>query len=209
MALRVPDHEVYPAHASGDAVLARASSVAIVLRGATWADLQRMLEMRGDKGSPRFAFDDGSLEIMSPSRTHEHIKSMIGCLVEAFCMERGLDITPYGSWTLEDKAALAALEPDECYVLGDVKEPARPDLAIEVALTSGGLEKLAVYRRLGIREVWIWKGGALTVHELRGDRYEVVPASVLLPGIDLAQLLAFVDTTPMTKAVRAYREALR
>lgn len=30
----------------------------------------------------------------------------------------------------------------------------RPHLAIEVVWTSGGLDKLDVYRKLGVREVW-------------------------------------------------------
>lgn len=40
----------------------------IILRGATWADYQRLLEMRGDRSAPRIAYLEGELEIMSPSR---------------------------------------------------------------------------------------------------------------------------------------------
>jgi hypothetical protein len=32
---------------------------------------------------------------MSPSRTHDEIKSYIGRLVEAWCLERGVEFTPY------------------------------------------------------------------------------------------------------------------
>ena len=34
--------------------------------------------MRGDHSAPRFAYLEGEVEIMSPSQTHEGIKSMIG-----------------------------------------------------------------------------------------------------------------------------------
>jgi hypothetical protein len=67
---------------------------------------------------------------------------MIGCLVEAWCLEKQVDISPYGSWTHENEKSDRAAEPDECYVLGDSAEPERCDLAIEVIWTSGGLNKL-------------------------------------------------------------------
>ncbi|MEG4506483.1 Uma2 family endonuclease [Microcoleus sp. F6_B4] len=34
-----------------------------------------------------------------------------------------------------------------------------PDLAIEVVFTSGGIDKLQLYKRLGIPEVWFWEDG--------------------------------------------------
>ena len=94
-------------------------------------------------------------------------------------------------------------------MLGDSAEPERCDLAIEVIWTSGGLNKLEIYRKLDVREVWIWKAGKIQVHALRGDRYVAVERSELLPAIDLEQLLTFVDVKPMTRAVTQYREALR
>jgi len=180
----------------------------VVLHDATWADYQRMLELRGDDATPRFTYLEGRLEIMSPSRSHESIKSMIGRLIEAWCFATGLDITPYGSWTLEQKVSERGVEPDECYVVGDVADPARPDLAIEVVWTSGGIDKLEVYRRLGVREVWYWRDGRIDLFALRDERYEPLDASAVLPGIDHALLSRFIDERPMTRAVRAYRRAL-
>src|SRR3954470_4461056 len=106
------------------------------LRGLRWSDYQRMLEVGGDSAVPRLAYLDGELEIMTPSRPHESIKSRIGRLVEVWCLEQGIEFSPYGSWTLESKPKEAGAEADECYVFGEVLEPARPDLAIEVIWTS-------------------------------------------------------------------------
>lgn len=181
----------------------------IVLRDVTWADYQRLLEIRGDRPVPRLTYLEGALELMTPSRPHESLKSMIGCLVEAWCLERGVGITPYGSWTHESKEAERGVEPDECYVLGDATEPERCDLAIEVVWSSGGLDKLEVYRKLAVREVWIWKAGAIGVHALRAGRYEPVDRSEVLGGIDLDELLRFVDVRPMTRAVTEYRAAIQ
>lgn len=133
---------------------------------------------------------------------------MLGRLIEAYCHERGVDATPYGSWTLEKKEAERGAEPDECYVFGDAEDPQRPDLVIEVVLTSGGLDKLEIYRELGVQEVWFWEEGALSLNALEGKSYVPLEASKLLPGLDLAQLLRYVDVRPMTRAVREYRAEL-
>lgn len=179
------------------------------LHGATWADYQRLLELRGDHSAPRIAYLEGELEIMSPSRRHESIKSLIGCLVEVYCLEHDVEFSPYGSWTLEDKSADRGAEPDECYVFGTVSQPERPDLAIEVVWTSGGIDKLEIYRRLGVREVWFWRQERMSVHALRGDRYETIAASEVLPGIDLELLCRFIDRPTASQAIREFRAALR
>jgi Uma2 family endonuclease len=180
----------------------------IVLRDVTWADYQRLLEIRGERPAPRLTYVEGVLELMTPSQPHESIKSMIGRLLEAWCLENGVGITPYGSWTLESKDAHRGIEPDECYVLGDNPHPAGADLAIEVEWTRGAINKLDVYRKLGVQEVWIWRENRIDIFALRGTDYVAVDESQLLVGLDVALLLRFLDVRPMTRAVTAYRAAL-
>jgi Uma2 family endonuclease len=181
----------------------------IVLENVTWADYQRLLEIRGERPVPRLTYVAGVLELMTPSRPHESIKSMIGCLVEAWCFENGVAISPYGSWTHESKDAERGVEPDECYVLGDAENPERCDLAIEVIWSNPGVDKLDAYRPLHVREVWFWRSGAISVFSLRESGYVEVAASEILPGIDLPQLARFIGIKPMTRAVTEYRAALR
>ncbi len=180
------------------------------LYGVTWADYLRLLEIRGDHSAPRMTYLEGTLEIMSPSRTHDEIKSYIGRLVEAWCLERGVEFTPYGSWTLKDKRQKRGVEADECYIFGsDPKSKRRPDIAIEVVWTSGGIDKLDVYRKLGVREVWYWEKGRIRVYVRRGVSYEPVSASEALPGVDLDQLAVFLDRPTASAAIRDYQAALR
>ncbi len=47
------------------------------LAGLSWDDYERLLDMRGDHSAPRMAYLEGVVEIMSPSRTHEAIKSFL------------------------------------------------------------------------------------------------------------------------------------
>jgi hypothetical protein len=101
------------------------------------------------------------------------------------------------------------VEPDECYVFGEVGEPTRPDLAIEVVWTSGRLDKLprstasSACARSGLAP-----RGRLAVHALRGESYEAVAASEVLPGIDLVELVQFLDRSTASRAIRDYRATI-
>ena len=181
----------------------------VILRNVTWADYQRVIEMRGNHAAPRIAYLEGDLGIMTPSQPHESLKSRIGHLVEVWCLEHAIEFNTYGSWTLQDKEALRGVEPDECYVFGDFRETRRPDLAIEIVWTSGGLNKLDIYRKLGVREVWFWRRGLLTVYALRGDTYPEIAASEILPGIDLVELAAHLDRPTASQAIREYRARIQ
>jgi len=180
----------------------------VVLRGLSWSDYQRQLELRGDRSLPRFAYLEGDLEIMTPSQPHESLTSRIGRLVEVWCLEKGIEFSPYGSWTLQDKETERGVEADECYVFGVEPEADRPHLAIEVVWTSGGLRKLDIYVKLGVREVWFWRKGRITVHVLSGNQYLESTTSGVLPGIDLVQLCSYLDRPTASQAIREYRAAL-
>lgn len=71
--------------------------------------------------------------------------------------------------------------------------------------TSGGLDKLEVYRRLGVREVWFYERGALSFFGLRGDRYEPLGRSELLPGVDPELFSRCMAEPTQAAAVRALR----
>jgi Uma2 family endonuclease len=181
----------------------------IVLHNVPWSHFEVQLAMRGDASVPRMAYLDGALELMSPSKGHERTKSYLGRLVEVFALERDIMLSPYGAWTLKGAPELAGAEPDECYIIGPDQDKERPDLVIEVVWTSGSLDKLEIYRRLKISEVWIWRDDALSVHALSDGRYQRVERSAVLPALDLALLCSFLDRRSATEAMRAFRDALR
>ncbi len=180
----------------------------IHLAGVSWDDYERLLSIRGDHSAPRIAYLEGELEIMSPSQTHEGLKSVIGCLIETYCLERDIPFSTFGSWTLKDQARARGAEPDECYVFG-AQQAERPHLAIEVVWTYGRIDKLDIYRRLGVAEVWYWRQGRIQPYCLRGEHYEPVAASEVLPGLDLRLLTSFIDRPSTYESIRGYRDALR
>lgn len=181
----------------------------VVMHGVPWSHYEAQLAFRGEKSTPRISYLDGEMELMSPSRDHERIKSYIGCLVEAFALERGIDLSPYGAWTLKEGPKRAGVEPDECYLIGSDQSRQTPDVVIEVIWTSGGIDKLEAYRRLGVPEVWFWKDGAIQIHLLDDRRqYGASARSRCLEGLDVDLLLSFMDAPTAMQAVRAFRLAL-
>jgi Uma2 family endonuclease len=181
----------------------------LVTYGVPWSHYEAQLALRGEAPVPRMAYLEGALELMTPSKDHERVKSYIGRLVEAYASERGIDLSPYGAWTLKSAPKQGGAEPDECYIVGSDQSKQTPDLAIEVVWTSGGIDKLEIYRRLRIGEVWFWKDGRIEIHVLRQDHYESANQSALFPDLDVAVLCSFLDRSTAMQAVKAFREALR
>jgi Uma2 family endonuclease len=179
----------------------------VVLHDVSWEDYERLLEIRGDHSAPRISYLDGEVEIMSPSRDHEQIKSYIGGLLETWCIDRGMDVSPFGSWTLKKKKDERAAEADECYIFGTEKRE-RPQLAVEVEWTHRGIDKLEIYRKLGVDEVWYWRKGVIEIYVLTEKTYARAQRSRLLPDLDVELLASMLDRDSLTQAVRDFRKAL-
>jgi Uma2 family endonuclease len=192
----------------GDHVLTADQPIAV--HGVDWDRYEALLALRGERSRPKLAYLDGVVELMSTSREHEGLKSVIGCLVEAFCLEREIDFSPFGNWTLKARVKQAGVEPDECFIFGArPQEKERPDLAIEVVCTHGGIDKLEAYRRLGIGEVWFWDRDAISVHVLERGGYEPRPRSACLPGLELERVCRLARVEPTSEAIRQLRASLR
>jgi len=174
---------------------------------ASWRDYASLLRQRGESSQPRLTFADGVLEVMRTSFEHEVISRAISTLVATYCDVRDIEYTGVGRWTLTSKQLGMGLEPDECFVFGPRGSAKVPDLAIEVVWTER-LDKLPLYRALGVREVWVWRRSTIAVHRLRGSRYQASRRSALLAGIDLVELAACTNEPSTSAAVKRFRARL-
>jgi len=181
----------------------------VCLHGVSWSDYERFLKVRGDRSLPRLAYEQGVLELMSPSQRHEELSRWIGYLVLVWCEQHEVPFSTSGSWTLKSKRKKTGVEPDDGFRFGDPPHPKRPDVIVEVIWTSGGIDKHELYRRFGVPEIWFWRRGRISVHALGPRGYKEVPRSRVLPGIDLDQLVSFLDRPTTSQATREYRAALR
>jgi Uma2 family endonuclease len=178
----------------------------VLMHGMSWWQFETILAARGDNPVPRIAYLEGTVELMSPSRRHEGKKSLFGMLIEAYCFEKGVRFEPMASTTLKNAAVERGAEPDESYAFRAGAEV--PDLAIEVVYTSGGLNKRAIYRGLGVREVWFWMHDHLEAYALEEGDYVRIDDSRVLPGIPLPLIDALARTDDAYDAVQSFRAQL-
>lgn len=157
------------------------------LSSTDWEGYEKILQaFKGRR--VKITFDQGAVELVSPSRRHERIKKLLAELIEFACLEKGVDYFGGGSTTFKRKALERGLEPDECYYFNSVEaeeeeaEALAPDLAIEVEVSRGSLDRLAIYAALGVSEVWCYSDDhKLIVHSLNSGGYSEAPVSRFLP----------------------------
>jgi Uma2 family endonuclease len=172
----------------------------VVFCGVSWENYLAFDKQLGDdRPVPRLYYLEGELEITTTSNEHERLKKWISGLLEIYFDEAGAEIMPRGQATMRLALKEAGAEPDESWCIGEEKE--FPDIVLEIALTSGGVNKLEVYRQFTVPEVWFWRLNRLEIFvRAKSGDYEPSQASRLLPGLDISLLQRCV-------AIRSWREA--
>uniref|UniRef100_UPI0030842164 Uma2 family endonuclease n=1 Tax=Petrachloros mirabilis TaxID=2918835 RepID=UPI0030842164 len=175
-----------------------------LIEGISWETFEAIEAAFASVAGIRLAYLDGVIELMPISDDHEELKSTLGRLLEVYMRAMGIRYYVRGGPSLGSKGDAARRQPDESYNIGTKKD--RADIAIEVVLTSGGIDKLACYQRFGIPEVWFWQEGSLRLYGLREGAYQQVFVSQFLPDLDLAELVAAANLPDQYDAVTAYME---
>jgi Uma2 family endonuclease len=178
----------------------------VLLYNVTWEQLEQLdIALAGT--SAQLTYLDGILEIMSPlSDDHEDAKSTVSRLLEVYMRGKKIRFYMRGSATIGKKKDKTRREPDESYNLG-TKKPI-PDLIVEITVTSGGINKLEIYKRLGVPEVWFWEDGFLSVYCLQENEYTKVSKSALLPDLDLDLLARYSRMADQYDAIEEYSNVI-
>jgi Uma2 family endonuclease len=181
----------------------------------SWQIYEALLTKLENNSHYRITYLDGVLEIVSPSARHEKLKKRLATLIEFYLIKKRIQHTPMGSTTIRNKLKKAGAEPDECYCIGEEKNI--PDLAIEVIITSGSIDKLETYRRLGVAEVWLWEINHLKLYHLREETpsvflsthgYEQITSSELLPELDLSLLEQCALISDQIQAIDEFEQGI-
>lgn len=178
----------------------------VLLRNVSWETYERLISEREERRTPRFHYDRGELEILSPSSRREGISRVVASLVEEVAVEMDLDVESVGSTTFKREDLERGFEPDECFYFAENIELVRgkenidldagdppPNLIIEVDTTNPSLDKLSIYARLGVAEVWRFAGGSAEILALRSGAYEAAAASLAFPSLSRKTLTRFVE----------------
>ena len=195
----------------------------IVLRNVSWETYERLLADHMDSSSPRFTYDRGALEIMSPSPEHERVNRSIAMFVEVLAETMNLDWDNLGSTTFKREDLERGFEPDSCFYIQnaelikgkdriDLNIDPPPDLIIEIDITSESLNKLPIYAQLGIPEVWRYDGKRLIMLALKGNEYLECERSFAFPYLAASVISTFIEESKSLKRaawLRSIREWAR
>ena len=179
----------------------------ILIDDPSWREFKAVEQLLSRPGV-RLSVLDGVFEIRGrPGRKHETAKQRISTLVDLYLEYAGIDFTPTGSVTLESETGRVKREAELSYELGPNRE--FPDLAVEVVVTSGGINKLEAYKRLQIPEVWFWENGALRMYSLGADGYAEVDRSFVLPDLDIVLLVRCITIENHLQAMREFKQMIQ
>lgn len=187
-----------------------ASEQRIVLQNIDWETYERILDSHKDESVPRFTYDRGRLEIVSPSSEHEKLKHTVTIFVEVVAEEMNVDVEGLGSTTFRREDLVGGFEPDSCFYIEnaermrakteiDLHVDPPPDLIIEIDITSPSVNKFPLFAQLGVPEVWLCDGGRWKILALAGDEFAERRESVSLPGVTGEVIERFVEESRTLK----------
>lgn len=196
----------------------------MILHPISWETFGRMCEELSQSRSQRLAYNEGYLQIMSPLMEHENNNWFIARLIFTMAEEWDLNIKSVGSLTLKRDDIQKGIEPDACFYLKHELEVRNkqhidlnqgdkpPDLAIEIDITSGSLDKLPIYGALGVPEIWRYDGNILHFYGLNQETnsYKEITVSLAFPLLDVSlipqwlQQRLIIGETATLKQVRQW-----
>jgi hypothetical protein len=175
-----------------------------ILYNVSWETFEALLRDTGEGRGSRFAYDCGTLEIMTPLFEHENPKIQFDRLIFALAEELEIEIRSAGSTTLKRQRFTKGIEPDSCYYIQnepkirgkqelDLKTDPAPDLAIEIDITSSSVNKFNIYAGLGVAEIWRYDGAVLKFYQLVESEYIEINFSIAFPLVSVGDMNRFIQ----------------
>jgi Uma2 family endonuclease len=175
----------------------------IVLENITWNVYESILAVHQDRSVPRFTYDRGRLEIMSPSAEHEELKHLIALYVEVIAEELGINVRGLGSTTFRREDMQRGFDPDTCFYVQnaglirgktelDLTVAPPPDVVIEIDLTSPSLAKFPIFAQLGVPEIWRYDGRRWQIFRRADTTYVEQAESLAFPSLTAEILTDFL-----------------
>ena len=164
----------------------------LVRSRCSWETYERLLKDNQDSSSPRFTYDQGWLEIMSPSLNHEKITAALRSLVQALGDYARLDYLGAGSTTFRRQDLQRGFEPDSSFYFRhaarmrpvddiDLSTQPAPELVIKIELSRSSINMDVLYYAIGVEEVWRWTKNRLVILVRGPQEYTEQLASQIFP----------------------------
>jgi Uma2 family endonuclease len=192
-----------------------------VLPNISWQTYQAMLTDMGDQRSIHLAYYRGVLEIQMPLGLHETINYILERIVIALTEELDLGIRGFGSTRLNREDLAVGVEPDCCFYIQncdrisgreiDLAIDPPPDLVVEVDITSPSDRRFAIYRELGVPEIWKYSDSSIRFYKLQADEYLESDFSLAFPIVSSEVLNRFLQSVSNddNKLIREFKKWIR
>jgi len=191
----------------------------VVLSNISWQQFENLLVDLGESRAARIAYDDGTLEIMTPLPEHEYYQEILSIAIQDIAEVLELDYESLGSTTWKREIKKAGVEPDNCFYFQneamirgklefDLNHDPPPDLALEIDVTSKSLGRFSIYARLGIPEIWCYDSGELKIYHLQNNEYMEKETSLVFPMLPIRELPTVIEQYRLAGR-RAIRQAVR
>lgn len=175
-----------------------------MLHNISWETFETLLKETGENRGSRFAYDCGTLEIMTPLFEHESYKCNFGNFIIALAEELEIEIKSAGSTTLKRRSVIRGIEPDNCYYIQnesvvrgrqelDLETDLPPDLAIEIDISNSSVNKFGIYSALGVPELWRYNGRDLKFYQLAEGQYVECESSLAFSLISVTEMSGFIE----------------
>ncbi|MGH9426911.1 MAG: Uma2 family endonuclease [Terriglobia bacterium] len=188
-----------------------------------WEQYEELLGQLGDAPSLRISYDNGRLDIMSPSSKHERLKNLLHGLLLILGDELDQEVLSFGSATLKVEPKRKGVEADDCFYVQqasqigekdqlDLRSDPPPDLVLEIDVTHESSGKFPIYAALGVPEIWRYDGSKFSLWQLTGQTYVSVSRSLAFPILtaeDLAEFLSRSQTHGRKQARQHFRAWVR
>jgi len=195
----------------------------LVVPNVSWKQYQDLLEDLVDRPGVRVSYDEGRLQVMTPSAEHEEYKDFIVRIAQALSEELGVPLETRGSATWTRSNIQKGVEPDACFyvanayrVIGkrkiNLESDPPPDVVVEIDLTNESLSKFSIYAALGVGEIWRYDGTRVQMYELKGETYIGTTESRCFPHLTCAVLLESLEFRKIhgqTEALQVLRRRIR
>ena len=166
----------------------------VVLHNISWNLYETLLFAHRDCSAPRFTYDRGELEIMSPSAEHEQLTRTVALLVNIVAEEIGINVKDFGSTTFRIKDGKRGFEPDACFYIEnlaqvrnkkelDLRIDPPPDIVIEIDITSSSINKLSIMAEVRVPEVWHYGKKGCRILGLEKQTYRERKSSASFPQL--------------------------
>ena len=176
----------------------------VLLYNISYLQFENILKDLGEHRGARVAYDNGTLEIMTPLPEHEYYKVTISIAIDDIAEELDREYECLGSTTWRRESRMAGVEPDNCFYFQnvdairgrldlDLTQYPPPDLALEIDVTSKSLNRFPIYARLGVPELWCYDSGELKIYHLQDGEYMEVERSLVFPNLPIRELPKLIE----------------